>query len=322
MSIQAIQQLVATELQQITDKISSEIASPISLISNISEHITKAGGKRLRPITVLLGAKCFSISSTTIIDLATVIEFFHISSLLHDDVIDNSSKRRGVDAAHVIYGNKAAILVGDYLFSKSFQLLSKINNPRVLQVLADTSNIITKGEIQQLIYANNPNVTVQEYIDIIQHKTAVLFETAAQMGAIIANAKEEDIQAMAKFGYYLGRAFQIIDDILDYDINNQELGKNIGNDLQEGKITIPLIYAIQAGSSSEQNIIKDAIRNGSIDKLEEIKQIIHSTNALKKAHKLAEEQISHATKNLVDIPGSEYRDALEQLATFVVQRDI
>ncbi len=315
-----IYQLVNEELDLINTGIKDIIANPIPLINDISNHTTITGGKKLRSLTVLLSAKCFDSINQNILDLATVIEFFHISSLLHDDVIDNANTRRGHTAAHMIWGNKASILVGDYIFSKAFQLLAKIHNQRILTILANTSNIITQGEIQQLLYVNNPDISIEQYIEIIHHKTAVLFEAATQMGPILANAEEEDINAMAQFGHYLGRAFQIIDDILDYSSSSSDLGKQIGNDLGEGKITIPLIYAIQESSIKEKNLIKQAIQNSSYDKLDQIIEIINKTDAIALSRKLAVQQIDHAVTHLLKIANSTYRDALEELAEFVLSR--
>lgn len=310
--------LVNPELSLISKNIDGELYSSVSLITNISGNINKPSGKRLRPITVLLGAKCFGVVSTEIIDLATVIEFFHISSLLHDDVIDNANKRRGVDAAHIIYGNKATILVGDYLFSKAFQLLAKINNHRIINILANASHVITKGEIIQLLNANNYEMTIDEYMKIINHKTAILFEAAAQMGPIMANAEEDEIMAMGKFGYYLGKAFQIIDDIQDYNSQSQNTGKNIGNDLQEGKITIPLIYALQNATPAEYDALNIAIKAHSKKYLSQVQEIIYRTNAIEKAKELAQEQIDYAITNLLGITPSKYRDGLEDMANHII----
>ncbi|NQY43047.1 MAG: polyprenyl synthetase family protein, partial [Legionellales bacterium] len=236
------------------------------------------------------------------------------------DVIDNASTRRGNKAAHMIWGNKASILVGDYIFSRAFQLLSKIDNPRILKILANTSNIITQGEIQQLLYIRKSEISIEQNINIIHHKTAALFEAATQMGPILANAEEEDIQAMAQFGHYLGSAFQIIDDILDYSVPSNDLGKNIGNDLSEGKITIPLIYAIQESSTKEKSLIQQAIQNGSKDRLDQIIEIIEDTNAITLSKNFAQQQIDYAMTNLLKINNSEYRDGLERLAGFVLSR--
>ncbi len=320
MSIKNLHELVKPELSQVSALISHEFNTPTSVINEVSKHISTSGGKKLRPTIVLLGAKCFNADSDIAVRLATVIEFFHISSLLHDDVVDNAKIRRGKTSAHNIWGNKASILVGDYLFSKAFQLLVSVNNQKILTTLANTSNIITQGEVQQLMSSHNPDIETKDYMNIIHHKTAALFEAASQMGALIANKDDIEIQAMAKFGHYLGKAFQIVDDIFDYQPSNNELGKNVGNDLAEGKITLPLIHAIKHSSAPQQAIIKDAIAKGNTENIDQIQEILKETKAIEASEALAEKQINQAVTELFKIEPSIYRDALESLALFTIER--
>lgn len=320
MTISNIQTLIKAELQSVQDVVCNEIDTTTEIINSISQHITSSGGKKLRPSIVLLGAKCFNNSSVEAINLATVIEFFHISSLLHDDVIDNANIRRGKETAHNIWGNKSAILVGDYLFSKAFQILVTVQDHRILKILANTSNIITQGEVQQLMASHNPDITINEYMDIIHHKTAALFEAAAQMGALLENRADYEIKAMEEYGHYLGKAFQIADDIFDSQIETDKLGKNTGNDLKEGKMTIPLIYAIKHGNSEQQNIIKKAIINADDSDLKKVQQVLLDTDAIGLSKKLANKQVNIAITNLLKIEPSKYRDALESLALFAVER--
>lgn len=315
-----LHKLLEQELGMLQLKIKQELHSDVSLINDIGTHIGTQGGKRLRPIVVLLGGKCFNQAPEPLVTLAAVVEFFHISSLLHDDVIDNASIRRNQPTAHTIWGNKTTILVGDYLFSKAFHMLATLNNNNIMSVLAKASNTITKGEVQQLLYTNNPDVTMQEYISIIHHKTAVLFEAAAQMGPLLAKAKPEHVNALGQYGKYLGRAFQIVDDILDYQPSNKNLGKNIGNDLAEGKLTIPLIYAMQQGNQQQAETIRQAIRQSSTKNLPQIQAIIKETAAMEKSRELALEQLTTAKQALQSLPPSIYVSALEELVDSIVDR--
>jgi len=258
MSIEQIQQLVEVELQAMDHLISEETNTQTALISKLSKHLICAGGKKLRPLTLLLGAKCFNYDGKQAIQLAAVVEFIHSSSLLHDDVVDNSKYRRGKETAHQIWGNKASVLVGDYLFSKAFQLLLEVKNNTIFTILANTFNRLTQGEIKQLVNSYNENMSESLYMEVIHYKTSVLFESAAQMGAILAGRSDSEIKAMACFGQHMGTAFQMIDDVLDYQASSDVLGKNIGNDLAEGKVTLPLIHTLENGSAHQKKMIKKA----------------------------------------------------------------
>lgn len=323
--ISEFRNLVHKDFEAMNQLIQTKLSSNVELIAQISHHIINSGGKRLRPLLVLLttGA-CEPLGGTPIlghhISLAAIIEFLHTATLLHDDVVDTSTQRRGKKTANAIWGNQASILVGDYLYSRAFQMMSDLNNMHIIRVLSDATNLIAAGEVMQLMHCKNPDAHEQKYMEIIELKTAKLFEVSCQLGAIATMCSGTIEHAMAKFGLYFGIAYQIIDDVLDFSASPEELGKNLGDDLAEGKPTLPLIYAMNNGNNSEKTLIQNAILNCEIKQLDVILEIIYKTAALDYAKKLAEKYIDSALKELIDIPDSSYRNALIELAHFAVER--
>lgn len=321
MAIEALNDLVKPDLIALDKLIANQLKAEVSFIDELSNHIVKSGGKRLRPLTVILGAKACGYEGQEHIELAASMEFFHTATLLHDDVVDESDLRRGRKTANAIWGSKPSVLVGDFLFTRAFEVMLRSNNLRIIRLLASTANSITQGEVMQLINCNNPKATQAEYMQVIERKTAVLFAAAAQIGSILNNAEESVIQNMAQFGLQVGIAFQIVDDALDYCSKSEVIGKQIGEDLAQGKPTLPLIYALQHGNEQQRAIIARAIETGGIENLDTILATIQDTNAIAYAYEVAEQHIQTALSCLYVLPKTEYRDALETLARFAVQRD-
>lgn len=318
--IQAIRDLVQDDFALVNQLIHKRLYSDISLVQQISQHIITSGGKRLRPLLVLLSARALNYSGVEHAELATIIEFIHTATLLHDDVVDESSLRRGRNTANTIWGNKPSILVGDFLYSRAFQMMANLKNMRVIEILADATNLMVEGEVLQLMNRNNPNTTEQHYMEVIRLKTAKLFEVACQLGAIITKVSLEQEYALANYGLHLGLAYQLIDDILDFSADKNALGKNLGDDLAEGKPTLPLIYAMRNGNSKQAEIIRTAIMQGGLEQLDVILETIHATHALEYAKNLAAKQIDLAIQALNVIANSTFRTALIDLAHFAIQR--
>jgi len=319
--VQDVYQLVDNDMQAVNQLIQRRLQSDVVLINQLSHYIINSGGKRLRPILVLLSANAFRYAGLRHIDLAAIVEFIHTATLLHDDVVDASERRRGKDTANAIWGNEAAVLVGDFLYSRSFQMMVEIDNMRVLQILANATNIIAEGEVMQLLNCNDPDTTEQRYLDVIRCKTAKLFEAATQLGAVISGANDRQETAMAKFGMHLGTAFQLIDDALDYSADSEEMGKNVGDDLAEGKPTLPLIHAMATGSAKESDVIRRAIQQGGRENIEEVLQAIQNTDAITYTANKAREEANRALDMLKYIPENRYRDALQTIAEFSVNRN-
>ncbi|RLA06739.1 MAG: octaprenyl diphosphate synthase [Gammaproteobacteria bacterium] len=297
------------------------LKSDVVLINNLSTYIIKNGGKRLRPRLVLLSALLCDYQGDKHYLIAAIIEFIHTATLLHDDVVDESSLRRGAGTANQIWGNSAAILVGDFLYSRSFQMMVKTDSMAVMQILSHTTNIIAEGEVMQLLNINNCDITVAQYLATIKAKTSKLFESATELGASLANIPQKQQQNLGKFGNHLGTAFQLVDDILDYDIDNKKIGKNIGDDLSEGKPTLPLIYALQDCKKSSQDLIKKAIKEADIKYLDDILQILKDNNSLQKCQKLAKEQITLAISCLDGFSNdNQYKQSLINIASLSVSR--
>jgi octaprenyl-diphosphate synthase len=290
------------------------------LVSQVSEYIVTSGGKRLRPLIVLLAAKALGYSGDKQIQAAAIIEFIHTATLLHDDVVDSSDRRRGKDTANTVFGNQASVLVGDFLYSRAFQMMVDVGRMQVMQILADATNTIAAGEVMQLMNVHDPDVTEQAYRKVIYRKTARLFEAGAQIAAILADRDPADEAAMIRYGQNLGTAFQLVDDALDYDASPEELGKNLGDDLAEGKPTLPLIYAMEKCTESERQMIRSAVEEGGLDHLDEIHAVIESTGALEYTAKRAQEAADIAIDALSNIPDSEYKEALITIADFAVKR--
>lgn len=321
MSLEPIRTLVKHDLQAIDHFIVSQLDSNISLIKQIIEYVLTCGGKRVRPLVLILSSHALSYHHHKHIDLAAVIELIHTATLLHDDVVDSSTLRRGHKTAHTIWGNQASVLVGDFLYSRAFQIVVDLKNDTILDLFAKATHYIAEGEIMQLVNCNNPDTTENFYFEIIQRKTAKLFEMAAQLGAILATTSEAAINAFKDFGRNLGLAYQLIDDVLDYSKSAEQTGKNIGQDITEGKATLPFIYAMQKAKGADLKLLRNAISKGSTKHLDTIIQLIQSSDALKNTTNAAKEHIIKAKEALTYVPQSEYRGALEQLSDFVVSRE-
>lgn len=320
MGINQIRGLIATDMDKVNSLIEESLYSEVGLIDQLGHYIINSGGKRLRPAVVLLSSSVFSYEGEQHINLAAIIEFIHTATLLHDDVVDASLLRRGHETANQRWGNEASVLVGDFVYSRAFQMMVKTDSMTVMQILAEATNTIAEGEVQQLINRQDPDTSQENYLKVIRHKTAKLFEAASQLGAVIANRPEKEIKAMAAYGRHLGTAFQLIDDVLDYSSSAEELGKNIGDDLAEGKPTLPLLYAMWNGNEAEANMIREAIEHGGLEHIEQIKQTIDSTGAIAYTAKIAEEEAKLAMNELTGLPNSEYLDALYSLARFSIER--
>jgi len=321
--IKSILELVSDDMKIVNKTISDNLNSDVALINQLGAYIVQAGGKRLRPVALLLAAKACTIDGVNNENaalLAAIVEFIHTATLLHDDVVDESEMRRGRETANEVFGNAASVLVGDYLYSRAFQMMVKVNSMRVMEILSHTTNQIAEGEVMQLINCGSAETTEQQYMDTIQSKTAILFEAATQLGAVITDQAEEIEQALATFGLHLGTAFQLVDDILDYTADAQAMGKNVGDDLAEGKPTLPLINAIQCSSGDEKQLLINAITDASRDKLDDVLAIIEKTGALTYTAQVAQKQAQRAKDALSVLPASAYKTALLQLADFSIER--
>lgn len=312
---------MACELQEVDKVIQSRLASGVPLVGEVSQYIISAGGKRVRPALLLLTAGALGCTSPQKYNLAAVVEFIHTATLLHDDVVDESALRRGNSTANIKFGNPASVLVGDFLYSRAFQMMVDNNNMRVMQVLADATNVIAEGEVMQLMNMHNAALTEAAYLEVIRSKTAKLFEASARVGAILAQADAETELACANYGQALGTAFQLIDDILDYSGDIKVLGKNIGDDLREGKATLPLIAAMQRGTSSQNQVIKFAIENGEVSGLPNIIEIVQSTGALVVAREAAALEAQRAVVAARHLPANDYSRCLLQLVAQLQGRD-
>ena len=315
-----VRALAATDMQAVDDHIRDSLQSDVVLVSQVSQYIVTSGGKRLRPLLVLLAARALGYTGDQQIQAAAIIEFIHTATLLHDDVVDSSARRRGKDTANTVFGNQANVLVGDFLYSRAFQMMVDIGRMRVMQTLADATNTIAAGEVMQLMNMHDPDVNEASYRKVIYRKTARLFEAGAQIAAILADKDPNDEAAMICYGQNLGTAFQLIDDALDYDAAPEELGKNLGDDLAEGKPTLPLIYAMEKCSESERKMIRGAIEAGGLDKMDEIHDVIESTGALQYTAARAQEAADVAINALSVVPESEYKQAMIAIAEFAVSR--
>ena len=295
------------------------LGSDVALVNQVAHHIIHSGGKRLRPLTVLLAARACGYQGQEHIAAAAVIEFIHTATLLHDDVVDASSLRRGQETANALFGNQASVLVGDFLYSRAFQMMVEIGELKILQVLADATNTIAEGEVLQLMNCNEPDTTEDDYLEVIYRKTAKLFEAGTQIGALLAACPNLE-QPLESYGRHLGLAFQLVDDALDYDATTEELGKNIGDDLAEGKPTLPLIHAMDHGSAAERHMIREAIRTGGTQNLTSIQLAIETTGGLDYTAALATKEATAAQEALKGLPDSQHKQALTALADFAVRR--
>ncbi len=322
MSIDYIKRLIGPDMEAMDEVIRIKLHSEVVLVRQVGEYIINSGGKRLRPTLVVLSAGALGYEGKYHHSLAAIIEFIHTATLLHDDVVDESELRRNKATANALFGNAASVLVGDFLYSRSFQMMVEVNNMKIMEVLADATNTIAEGEVLQLLNCRNPDVNEENYLRVIRYKTAKLFEAATRLGAIISNASPDIEASMAAYGMHLGTAFQLTDDMLDYSGNYQDIGKNLGDDLSEGKPTLPLIYAMKIGSKEQNRIISEAIKNGGNDgMLESVLEVIHETDSLDYTRKKAEAESCMAVEKLSMIPNSDYKDCLLKLATFAVERN-
>lgn len=315
-----VQSLASDDMQAVDQLIASSLDSDVALVSQVSQYIVMSGGKRLRPLIVLLAAKALGYRGDKHIPAAAIIEFIHTATLLHDDVVDSSERRRGQDSANALFGNQASVLVGDFLYSRAFQMMVDVGEMRVMQILADATNTIASGEVMQLMNVHDPNTTEDDYLRVIYRKTARLFEAGAQLAAVLAGADANVESAMLNYGRHLGTAFQLVDDALDFAASPEELGKNIGDDLAEGKATLPLIYALQRSSAADAALIRQAIAEGGLDQLEEITAIIRSTGALQYTAEMARKVAKQSVAALSALADSEFKDALIHLAESSVER--
>lgn len=321
MNLTDIRALVADDLKAVDHWISQSLHPDIDIINDMSTHIIHSGGKRIRPLLVVLAANAFGYQGRDHITLAAIVEFIHTATLLHDDVVDGSELRRGRKTAHVIWGNEASVLVGDYLFSRAFQLMNQLNSLRVMAILANASNTIAAGEVMQLMSQHDPYTAVDHYYRVIDSKTACLFAAATELGALIAGQAEDVVAAMATYGRELGLAFQIADDALDYTGTSAELGKNIGDDLADGKPTLPLIFAMETANQADVTWLRELIQEGGhIDDLGRIQSILSGTDALARTYAKAKEHSQCAIDSLASIPDTPIKQALASLAEFAVQR--
>ena len=312
--------LVATDMLEVDAVIRRRLASDVVLVNQISEYIIGAGGKRIRPMLVLLFSNALGFTGAERFELAATVEFIHTATLLHDDVVDESALRRGRQTANALFGNAASVLVGDFVYSRAFQMMVSVNRMRVLEVLADATNVIAEGEVLQLMNMHDADISVPEYLRVIRFKTAKLFEASARLGAVLAEAGTDVEEACAAYGRSLGTAFQLVDDLLDYEGTTAQLGKNVGDDLREGKPTLPLLLAMEKGSSEERAIIRHAIEHGEVDRLADIVEIVRRTGAIAATRDAARREAEHAASQLSRLAPSEYREALLEFCVRSVDR--
>ncbi|KAA0876322.1 octaprenyl diphosphate synthase [Nitrincola tapanii] len=312
--------LIEPQFDAVTDYILNHLGSNVPLVEKMGHYIVESGGKRLRPLLVLLSANACGYTGEKHIPLAAVIEFIHTATLLHDDVVDNSDLRRGKSTANAKWGNAPSVLVGDFLYSRAFQILVEIGRMEIMQVISHATTVIAEGEVLQLLNQRNPDTSEESYMQVILGKTAMLFEAATEAGAILANTSPDARQAMQAYGRHLGIAFQLIDDVMDYLSSAEEMGKNVGDDLAEGKATLPLIYAMRQGDETQRQLIRQAIRKGGLEDLSPILTIVQETGAIDYAHSKAQEQVDLAIAALEHLPDTSFRDTLRSLAQMAVAR--
>ncbi len=320
LSLKQIQQLLNHDIEQNHQVIINQLSSDVVLINQISHYIIHSGGKRLRPLLLMLVARALAYKGQAHTKAAAIIEFIHTATLLHDDVVDESALRRGKETANNVFGNAASVLTGDFLYSRAFQMMVELDQMKIMQILANATNKIAEGEVLQLLNCNNPDITETQYMEVIYCKTAKLFEAACDVASIIADAPTSTQHALRQYGIHLGNAFQIADDVLDYTADSNTLGKNIGDDLAEGKVTLPVIYALQGSLDKEKALIREAIEQGHHPEMDKIIQIINQSGAIEYATQKAQQSAKLAIEALIVLSDSVYKDALISLAHIAVER--
>jgi len=311
---------MAEEMRQVDAVIQRRLASKVALIDQIANYIVSAGGKRIRPMLVLLFSNALGFAGRERFELAATVEFIHTATLLHDDVVDESALRRGRRTANALFGNAASVLVGDFVYSRAFQMMVSAGRMRVLEVLADATNVIAEGEVLQLMNMHDPEVSVDDYLRVIRFKTAKLFEASARLGAVLAEADSGVEEACAAYGRSLGTAFQLVDDLLDYEGATEQLGKNVGDDLREGKPTLPLLIAMERGNAEQRLLLRGAIEHGEVARLDEVIALVRATGALEATREAARAEADKACKVLELLPATAYREALLDLSVRSVER--
>lgn len=320
MSLALIQSSITEDMRAVDAVIRKSLHSEVALINQVADYIINSGGKRLRPALVLLSAGVFGKIETHHHELAAVVEFIHTATLLHDDVVDESALRRGRATANTLFGNAASVLVGDFVYSRAFQMMVGVQNMRVMDILAEATNIIAEGEVLQLLNINDADISDDDYLRVIHYKTAKLFEAATRLGAVICQASTEDENAMAEYGMRLGTAFQLIDDVLDLSGNSEDIGKNLGDDIAEGKPTLPLLFAMRHGDAKQSQLIRHAIEQGGLEDFSAIIQAVEETGALDYVRNIAKQEAKLACKAIQHLPSTPQHQALIQLAEFSVSR--
>jgi len=320
MSIDDVYSLIEADQQEVDNVIRQRLHSDVVLVNQLSHYIINSGGKRLRPVLVLLTSRAFGYQGYHHVPLAAVIEFIHTATLLHDDVVDASSLRRGKETANAIWGNEASVLVGDFLYSRAFQMMVEAGSMAVMEILANATNVIAEGEVMQLMNCNEPNTTEETYLEVIRYKTAKLFEAATRLGAVISGRSQTEVDSLSRYGMHLGTAFQLVDDVLDYSTSSEEIGKNIGDDLAEGKPTLPLIYTMRNGNQEQVKIVREAIERGGRENIDEVIHAVKSTGAIEYTAQAAKLEAEKAISFLEVLPDSKYKTALITVARFSVDR--
>jgi octaprenyl-diphosphate synthase len=321
LSTEEINTLCREDMAEVNRVIRERLQSDVALVNQLGHYIIDSGGKRFRPLLVLLSARAHGYQGTLHHLLAAIVEFIHTATLLHDDVVDESSLRRGKETANELFGNAASVLVGDFLYSRAFEMMVDVNSMKVMDILANTTNVIAEGEVMQLMNVHDADTTEERYINVIHCKTAKLFEAATRLGAVLGNRDEQEETAMARYGMHLGTAFQLIDDVLDYTSSSDDMGKNVGDDLAEGKPTLPLIYAMSKGAPEQAALIRKAIEQGGYDYIDEVQAIIHATGALDYTATVARNEADLALGALDHLEDSDYKQALVSLAHLSVDRN-
>jgi len=312
--------LIAEDMNAVDGIIRRRLHSDVVLVRQVAEYIIAGGGKRMRPALVLLAAGACGYKGEHHRELAAVVEFIHTATLLHDDVVDESALRRGRDTANAMFGNAASVLVGDFLYSRAFQMMVSVGSMRIMEILADATNVIAEGEVLQLMNCHNVDIEVDQYLQVIRYKTAKLFEAAARLGAILGAVPADHEDGLARYGMHLGTAFQLVDDVLDYSAEEAETGKHLGDDLAEGKPTLPLIHVMRHGSAAQSACVRNAIESGGRESFPEVLAAIHATGALQETLQRAEQEVALAQKAIDFLLPSQYRESLLELSSFAVRR--